>query len=543
MSELFHRPGLLGRLIRNPTLAEHAFGLRLGASLLATFLVASVACVLLLEHNLAEKQIHDFGTAQRVNVGSFEQVGGVRNKATSLRNIDLLLDSIERRADAKEAILIDQRHVVVAAATPNDRQLSKRVTNPAVVAALTHGATFEGRETDPGTDHRDFEFVLPVRLPSGRYAYDVTFQQSAFEQQLAQVRHILLWIDLLGILGGCVLFYLFGGHRLLRDHQLALRRATRDGLTDLPNHRAFSDEVLLAVASAERHDAPLALAMIDVDDFKRANDRFGHAHGDAVLKRVASELRRGRPGDRAFRIGGDEFAVILTDTDDDGARELAQRMREHLAANGIAISIGLSPFRRGLRADTLCAEADSALYEAKRQGGDQAVHVADIYEGVRVTSSEKKEAVRRLIEERRITTTFQPIWNLQTGALLGVEALSRPDPDFGLTGPAEAFNVAEEIGRVHALDLLCVESALLLVPPLPPDALLFVNLSPLTLDLDASAPNWIAPLVERAGLSPEDVVIEVTERFGGRIEAVLRRLARLREQGFKIAIDDVGTGN
>src|SRR5581483_9173842 len=87
------------------------------------------------------------------------------------------------------------------------------------------------------------------------------------------------------------------------------------------------------------------------------------------------------------------------------------------------------------------------------------------------------------------------------------------------------------------------ELALLSIPPLPPDALLFVNLSPLTLDLDANAPSWLAPMVGRAGLSPDNVVVEVTERFGGRTEAVVRRLTRLRKQGFKIAIDDVGTGN
>jgi EAL domain-containing protein (putative c-di-GMP-specific phosphodiesterase class I) len=151
--------------------------------------------------------------------------------------------------------------------------------------------------------------------------------------------------------------------------------------------------------------------------------------------------------------------------------------------------------------------------------------------------------VRRLIEERRLTTLFQPIWDLDRESLLGVEALTRPDPAYGLSGPAEAFDIAEQIGRVRELDVVCVENALASAPALEPGVLLFLNLSPLTLDLDADAEPWLAPLVERAGLTPQSIVIEVTERFGGRTRPVIKRLRQLRKQGFKTALDDVGTGN
>ena len=150
------------------------------------------------------------------------------------------------------------------------------------------------------------------------------------------------------------------------------------------------------------------------------------------------------------------------------------------------------------------AEADAALYEAKRQGGNQVAHFDDIRERVVVTTSEKKEVVRRLIEEGRLTTVFQPIWDFDAETLLGVEALTRPDPSYGLSGPAEAFDIAEQIGRVHQLDVLCVENALASAPELEPGVLLFINLSPLTLDLDAEADAWLAPTVEAAGLQPED---------------------------------------
>ncbi|MDX6689248.1 MAG: hypothetical protein QOG15_705 [Solirubrobacteraceae bacterium] len=127
--------------------------------------------------------------------------------------------------------------------------------------------------------------------------------------------------------------------------------------------------------------------------------------------------------------------------------------------------------------------------------------------------------------------------------MLGVEALTRPDPESGLTGPAEAFDVAEQIGCVRALDMLCVGHARQITPELPDGALLFVNLSPQTLDLDSDGNDWFCDAVKRAGLAPDRVVVEVTERFGGRSAAILATVRRLRAHGFKIAIDDVGTGN
>jgi diguanylate cyclase (GGDEF)-like protein len=324
---------------------------------------------------------------------------------------------------------------------------------------------------------------------------------------------------------------------------MVLQRATRDGLTDLPNQRAFQDEFPQAVASAARYEDSFALVLLDVDDFKLINDRNGHPHGDAILEHVAAILRDSRPGDRPYRIGGDEFALSLTHTDAEGARTVAGRLSRAMADAGIAVSVGASALRPGQPADTLRAEADAALYEAKREGGDRATHFEDIRERVVVTTAEKKEAVVRLIDEARLETLFQPIWDLDAGALLGVEALTRPDPSYGLSGPAEAFDIAQQIGRVHQLDVLCVENALRLAPELHPGVLLFLNLSPLTLDLDAEAEAWLAPAVERAGLTPQAVVVEVTERFGGRTERVIKRLKHLREQGFKIAVDDVGTGN
>ena len=150
-----------------------------------------------------------------------------------------------------------------------------------------------GVTAPPTRDHRNFEFITPVNLPSGRYAYDVTYDHRSYDAQVSQVRKILGLVGLLALIGGGAVFYLVGGRRLMRDHRMVLRRATRDGLTDLPNQRAFHDDFPQAVASAARYEDAFALALLDVDDFKRINDRHGHPHGDAILKRVADVLRAG----------------------------------------------------------------------------------------------------------------------------------------------------------------------------------------------------------------------------------------------------------
>jgi diguanylate cyclase (GGDEF)-like protein len=522
--------------------SSFAFGARLLATVAVTFALIGTVAFVLVDRKLGERQIADYAGVQASDARAFEGLGRrTDNPAETFNVVEALLDGVAKRPGTREAFFIDQHHVIRA-------EIGFKVgikvnVDERVKAALVHGTSFSGHESAPGQDKRDFEFVTPVDLPSGRYAYEVTYDHRIYDAHVNEVRELLGLIGLLALLGGGVVFYLVGGRRLMRDHRLILRRATRDGLTDLPNQRAFHDDYPQAVASAERYEDPFALVLLDVDDFKLINDRHGHPHGDAILKRVADVLREARPGDRPYRIGGDEFALLLAHTDADGSRVLARRLSHELSNTGIEVSIGVSALRAGQQADTLRAEADAALYEAKRQGGSRDAHFDDIRERVFVTTSEKKEAVRRLIEEGRLTTVFQPIWNFDATTLLGVEALTRPDPSYGLSGPAEAFDIAEQIGRVHQLDVRCVENALRVAPALEPGVLLFVNISPLTLDLDSEAAAWLGPAVERAGLRPQDVVVEVTERFGGRTASVVKRLKQLRHQGFKIAVDDVGTGN
>jgi diguanylate cyclase (GGDEF)-like protein len=526
------------------------------AAVALTFALIGVVGYVLIDRNLEHRQIQNYAAAQRADAEGFEDVAAhAASPADAIAQIDRLLNAIARRPGTLEAVLIDQRHVIAAAG--EDRVIGTEDADPRIDAALRQGRSYAGREGDRTEDRENFEFVVPVNLLGGRYAYEVTYDHRTYDAQLHDMRMVLLLVGLLALFGGGAVFYVVGGRALMRDHRRALQRATRDGLTDLPNQRAFQDELPQAVASSARYQDPLALVVLDVDDFKFINDHHGHPHGDSVLRHVAEVLREARPGDRPYRIGGDEFALLMAHTDSDGARTLARRLSRSFTEAGIEVSVGVSALRSGGlespasgwespaagRADTLRAEADAALYEAKRQGGHRSAHFDDIRERVVVTSTAKKEAVRALIDEGGLTTVFQPIWDFAAETLMGVEALMRPDPAYGLSGSAEAFDVAEQLGRVHQLDVLCVESALRAVPELRDGVLLFINLSPHTLDLDSARNDWVRLAVEGAGRSPSQVVIEVTERFGGRTAAVVKCLQRLRKQGFQIALDNVGTGN
>jgi diguanylate cyclase (GGDEF)-like protein len=531
------------RVRRRARDGNRAFGLRLFAAIAATLAVIGLLASVVLTDQLKRRQIADYARTQQADVKTFEATGReFRDPHITVREVAEVLDAIGRRPGTLEALLIDRGRVVRASGT-EESTVGGHDSDPRIDAALDHGERYAGREADPDEDGRNFEFVAPVDLPGGRYAFEVSYDYRVLEGQLSDIRRTLALLGALALVIGSAVFYAVGGRALMRSHRSALQRATLDGLTDLPDQRAFHDELPQAVASATRHRVPLALAVLDLDDFKYLNDRYGHPRGDALLRRVAAVLRAGRSGDRAYRIGGDEFAVLLPHTDTEGARTVGRRLMGALGEEGAAVSVGVSMLHSGQGAEALRAEADAALYEAKRRGGNGVTHFDDIREDVVITTSDKLDAVRRLIDERGVATVFQPIWDLDAGRLLGLEALTRPDPAYGLSGPAEAFDVAEQIGRVHDLDVVCAEHALRVAPQLPQDALLFLNIAPQTLDLDADADDWLKLVVERAGLPIERVVVEVTERFGARTVSVIKCLERLRGQGFKLALDDVGTGN
>jgi diguanylate cyclase (GGDEF)-like protein len=527
--------------------ADHdglGFAVRLGIAVVLAIAAVGFAGYFVMLGQLKHGHLARNAAIQRADVKGLEDLGRTSGpRGLDLRRIDDVLDVLGKRPGTLEVTLIDAQYVVKASGSRSGGDVGRADTDPRIAAALRHGASYAGHDSGRGDDRANFEFVSPVELPGGRYALAVIYDHQFLDATVAVVRRTMGLIALLALFGGGLVFYLVGGRALMRSYRGALKRSMRDGLTDMPNQRAFQDEFEQAVALATRHEEPLTLVLLDVDEFKLINDRYGHPHGDTVLRRVAGVLSAGRLGDRAYRLGGDEFALVLPHADEPGARRLALRLSRSLNAADTALSLGVSTLRRGQSAEDLRGQADAALYEAKHRGGNGVAHFDEIRDTVTLTTSVKSDAVRSMIDEGGISTVYQPIWDIDAGVLLGIEALTRPGEEYGLLGPAEAFDIAEQIGQVHQLDELCVCRALHIAPQLPDLALLFINLSPQTLDLDADGNDWMLEAVRRSQVPVSRVVIEVTERFGGRTAPIIHCLQRLRRQGFKLALDDVGTGN
>ena len=169
------------------------------------------------------------------------------------------------------------------------------------------------------------------------------------------------------------------------EEKLVLEKAAlTDNLTSLGNHRAFSEDFAREISRAKRNQHPLVLALIDIDDFKAVNDSRGHAHGDDVLARVGNLLRSMRHEDRAYRVGGDEFALLLVETDAAAAKITLARLRDEArpALFGATLSIGYVNLSTAQLDQEPYELADTALYEAKRRGRDTTVCFDEIAESV-----------------------------------------------------------------------------------------------------------------------------------------------------------------
>ncbi len=483
-----------------------------------------------------EAQVHA-ADARTLEQRSMEAAG---TSAFQLSEGEQVVSAIASRPDIKDVVVVDRDGAVLIGSRAG--QVGTVRSEPQARQAVLHGLTYAGVASPDGTR---VSFIVPVRLSGSRYALVVDTDAAALASDVSALR-ILIWLFVLvSLIVALPLFYLLGGRRLALAHKTALRSARRDGLTDLDNHRAFQDELERALAESVRYGTPMTLALIDIDDFKFENDRHGHQHGDRILCELASVLRDGRAGDRAFRLGGDEFALLLPHTGDADADMPLQRLRTEVRERlgGVSASVGFSSAAPGDReASTLWGRADAALLEAKRRGGDSVVAAAEVLDSVPVVTIEKVRAVRALIARGAPAIHFQPIWDLGGHRVLGYEALARFDaPE--LNGPGEAFEVADSIGRGHELDAVCRRAALAAASALPDDVLLFVNLSPQTLEHDGLAGDSLVQAVRGAGLEPERVVLEITERTDARMEILRPETERLRALGFKLALDDVGAGN
>ena len=338
------------------------------------------------------------------------------------------------------------------------------------------------------------------------------------------------------------------------------RLALYDSLTGLPNRALFSDRLSHAIERRGRAHAT-AVYFVDVDRFKRINDSLGHAAGDEVLREVAARIQRMlRPDDTVARFGGDEFTVLCESVGgvleavgvaDRLQREIAQPLRAGGADLRLSASIGIALAEPGEDADCsrLVEDADAAMYRAKERGGarTELFDVAMRERAVDALSIEQE--LQAALERGELRLFYQPLVSLDTGDMVGAEALIRWEhPDRGLLSPDKFLPVAEESGLIVQVGAWAVGEACRRLRDWDrrnggPSAFgLAVNLSARELTHPDVVPT-VLNAVRRAALDPSRLTIEVTESTAmADRDTGFRALRELSDAGIRIAIDDFGTG-
>jgi len=331
--------------------------------------------------------------------------------------------------------------------------------------------------------------------------------------------------------------------------------ATRDPLTGLYNQRLFRELLGYEIGRSQRHNNTFGLVMLDLDNFKNVNDRYGHAFGDQFLQAFAKTLEEAvRPGDILARYGGDEFVLVLPEAGEEQAHSVAQRITRHLEKMSLitpegnkvratsSIGIAIYPTHSQNPAD-LFVMADNMMYKAKRSGKN-AIAVPDENEVAEVFREvgEKNQMILNALEERRIEPYFQPIIDLKTGEIAIHELLMRIREDDKIISAYEFIDVAEKIGVVHKMDYQLIEKAFEQIEKQGYQGQIFINLSPRSLIIGEFITK-VHSLARAHNVETERVVFELTERETVSNMALLEKFVLdLKLEGFNFAIDDFGSG-
>jgi diguanylate cyclase (GGDEF)-like protein len=347
--------------------------------------------------------------------------------------------------------------------------------------------------------------------------------------------------------------------QLESEKQRALELAASDHLTGLHNRRMFHELVSSHLALARRSRKHYALLYLDLDRFKHINDTLGHHVGDALLQAVAQRLRTMlRSSDIIARMGGDEFAVLITAMEDPSDVEtLAQKLLTGLGApyEGLAPetlhtspSIGIAFFPRdGHDVEVLCRHADAAMYASKKAGRNRYTY----YDGIpKLDSDRYYQLARQLpaaIAQEQLVLHFQPKVRLEDCRIVGLEALVRwQHPQYGLIYPGDFIALAEEHGHIEALgdwvmQACCRQIAAWRMQGLDTVPVAF-NVSPLQLK-DSAFPSRMATYLKHYGVRASDIQVEITEScLVEPVGLAARVLHQLQQMGVSIGLDDFGTG-
>lgn len=325
-----------------------------------------------------------------------------------------------------------------------------------------------------------------------------------------------------------------------------------DGLTDLPNRRLFSETLNRTIHRAEE-DHNISLMFFDLDHFKAINDTLGHPIGDKLLQRMSRRLETiAQPGDLLARMGGDEFALLLTGEQALKVEEIAELIVQEVGIPFViddhnivtGVSIGVVHWKPEITdPDKLLKYADLALYSAKRSGRNR---VTVFEKGMDFAAEERRNLeldLRASLGRQEMRLHYQPLVSINTGHKIGYEALIRWEhPQRGTVMPDEFISVAEETGMIIQLGEWIFRKAIEDAASWEDELTVAVNLSPVQM----RSPSLVSTIVNalaRTGLKPDRLELEITESVLLQdSEDNIRLLHQLRDLGIRISLDDFGTG-
>lgn len=342
----------------------------------------------------------------------------------------------------------------------------------------------------------------------------------------------------------------------IRDTQFKLRhQALHDPLTALGNRLQLQET--LHERTALPQAPPFGLLFIDLDGFKTINDTLGHDQGDALLVAIARRIRALlRRDDLATRLGGDEFVVLMNEPHHaDDALLLADKLLEEIGkpvmlggqAVSVTASVGVALYpEHGSGPHSLLKAADAAMYEAKARGRNRRTLFEHALADVAAENLQLEQGLRRALELGQLSLHWQPMIDMDSGTLLGAEALLRWEhPVLGSVPPSRFIPVAEATGLIcpigaWVLDRACAQAAAWLYAGQGLQRVA-VNVSVRQFEQE-DVLRLVKHSLRRYGLPPERLEIEVTESLFGNGEAMRRVLSSLRDLGVRVSLDDFGTG-
>jgi diguanylate cyclase (GGDEF)-like protein/PAS domain S-box-containing protein len=340
-----------------------------------------------------------------------------------------------------------------------------------------------------------------------------------------------------------------------------------DPLTQIPNRLYFIDRLQSAIETTREQNTLFAVLFLDLDQFKLVNDSLGHTAGDELLVDVAGRLRAcirksirgsGRGKSIVARVGGDEFAILLTHIQSEAdpatvSMRILERLAEPFFLEGrrmfVSASIGIALSSTGNTPEDLLRNADTAMYQAKANGKGRAEYFNEAMRERIISRIETESGLRKAIDNNQLVLHYQPIVSLSNNCICGFEALVRWNhPERGLIYPGEFIPVAEESDLIILLGRWVLREACRQMAEWHKS---FTSVSPLTINVNVSTRQLCDPrLVEEvelalaeSGLNPEALSLEVTESsLIGNAEQTLATLDRLKAINVRLEIDDFGTG-